>query len=70
MIRTRVELDEALFQLHAAVPLWRRALGDENALNATYRRLFDDVLESAMREDRDYARAQLDDLAASSGLFQ
>jgi len=69
MIRTRAELDEALFQLHASVPLWRRALEDEDALQATYRRLFHDVLETTATQDRDYALAQLDGLAEASGLF-
>jgi hypothetical protein len=66
--RTRQELDEAVFQLHAALPWWRRACGSKERLDAEYRRLFDNVLESASSEDFPYVRSQLDELALASGL--
>jgi hypothetical protein len=69
MLRTRSELDQAVFQLYAAVPLWRRECGSEPALRDQYRRLFDDVLGSASDDDFDYVVYQLGELAVSTGVF-
>jgi hypothetical protein len=56
---SRAELDAALFQLHASVPLWRDALEDEDALRATYWRLADRIVDSAPTHDRDWVTQQV-----------
>ena len=69
MIRSRAELDEALYQLHASLPLWRKEIATEEELRATYRHLFDRLIESTASRDLDYTVAHLNSLAASTGLF-
>jgi hypothetical protein len=69
MIRSRAELDEALYQLHASLPLWRKELATEAELVATYRQLFGRIIESAADCDLDYTIAQLNNLAASTELL-
>jgi hypothetical protein len=56
---SRAELDAALFQLHASVPLWRDALEDEDALRTTYWRLADRLVDAAPTHDRDWVAQQV-----------
>ena len=69
MINTRTELDAALYQLHASLPLWRKATATEEELWSKYSYLFGRILEKTPLGDRDYAIAHLNSIVASTGLL-
>jgi len=60
-MKTRAELDAELFQLRAALPLWRRALGSEGEFCAHCESLAAEILESTHPNDRAYAATHLHD---------
>ena len=62
MPMSRAELTADLYQLRAAVPLWRRALPTPEEFSSKYQELSARVLAAADEEDRDWVRVQLSNL--------
>ena len=58
-MKSRADLDAELFQLRAALPLWRRALGSEEEFRMHCTSLAASILNSAKPDDRSFAAAQL-----------
>jgi hypothetical protein len=58
-MKSRADLDAELFQLRAALPLWRRALGSEEEFRMHCASLAASILDSTEPDDRDYAAAHL-----------
>jgi hypothetical protein len=58
-MKTRADLDAQLFQVSAALPLWRRVLASEDAFQAQCESLASRVLDGTHPGDREYAKAQL-----------
>jgi len=67
MATQRSHLDAALYQLHAALPLWRNECESDLALRQHYDELLARLVEQAHPDDRDYVQWQANDLLASRG---
>lgn len=63
--RSRADLHADLFQLHAALPLWRRELPSEADFLAQYQTLSERILAAAGHDDREWVEWQLRDLLPS-----
>ena len=66
MLKSRAELDADLYQLHAAMPLWRKVLRSSDEFHAKYQEMSARVLATAAPKDRDWVRSQLTDLLSSA----
>jgi hypothetical protein len=60
--KSRADLNADLYQLHSALPLWRKALHAEADFLTQYETLSAKILASADDCDRDWVCAQLDNL--------
>ncbi|UHQ19553.1 hypothetical protein LVB87_15405 [Lysobacter sp. KIS68-7] len=67
MTPQRSHLDAALYQLHAALPLWRHEIESDADLRRHYDELLSRLVEQAHPDDRDYVQWQANDLLASRG---
>ena len=65
MPASRSELDAALYQLHAALPLWRNVVPSGDALFDQYGEKLADLVSDAAPTDRQYAIAQASHLMAA-----
>lgn len=69
MMSNRAELDAALYQLHASLPLWQKTMATQEDLWCKYNDLFGQVLDKTPLADRDYAITHFNDIVASSDLL-
>lgn len=60
-MKNRADLDADLFQLRAALPLWRRALASEQEFQTRCASMAADLLESTAPKDREYVAMHLRD---------
>lgn len=67
MSKSRAELDADLYQLHAAIPLWRKALPTEGAVYAKYQEMSADLLAATSCESRAWVESQLRNLLVGVG---
>lgn len=65
MASTRSELDAALYQLHAALPLWRDVMQSDEALRQQYGEKLADIVSDVAPKHRRYAVEQASNLMAA-----
>jgi len=58
-MKSRADLDAELFQLRAALPLWRRELGSAEEFRTHCASLAASILDSTEADDLDYAATHL-----------
>ena len=65
MTMSRAELDANLYQLHAAIPLWRRVLLTESSVRNQYQLMSERILAETSGDHRQWVEFQLRELMSS-----